>query len=266
MGPELLFLGTSAAIQVPAFFCPCQVCEAARSDAAQRRTRACAALLGQEVTLIDASPDIEAQLERERIQRMDNISVTHWHWDHIAGLAAFAEPSGIKHWPPIDLYLPREVAHHIDQDLGYMQKRFNVIPTQPGDRFELLDGTWEVVKTTHTPHSVGFAVEATRRFAYLVDGVIPPPETLARLQDLDLVILEATVDELDVEGWFNFSLEAAVDCWRQIGAQRCILTHYSSHSWRQGDLVAGLSHHERLAYEAQTPGLEFAREGTRVTV
>ena len=152
------------------------------------------------MTLIDPSPDIDFQLERERIQRVDTIFVTHWHYDHIAGLAALGEPSSIRHWPVIDLYLPGGVTYHFDQELAYLHKHFNLIPIRPGDIFELPDATWEVVKTTHTEHSVGFIIETAQRFAYLVDSVVPPAETMARLQSLDFIILEATMDELDEEG------------------------------------------------------------------
>lgn len=54
-------------------------------------------------------------------------------------------------------------------------------------------------------------------------------------------------------------------CWKQIGTEKCILTHLSCHSWRNGELEEGLSHQDRLAYEAQTPGLTFAFDGMRVT-
>lgn len=261
--PRLIFLGSSGAIQVPSFHCSCRVCEAARSDPAQRRTRASVALIGQEVTLIDASPDLEFQLEREAIRQIDRIFLTHWHFDHIAGLAALGEPAAVAGWPPIELYLPYQVAFHFDQELAYMKRQFSLHATRPGDRWELPDATWEVVKTTHNDHSVGYIVEASTRFAYLVDGVTPPPATMARLRNLDLVILEATVDDLDEE-WVNFSLEQAVECWKQIEADRCILTHMSCHAWKNRRLIAGLSHQDKLEYEVAMPGLRFAYDGMTV--
>lgn len=197
--PRLIFLGSSGAIQVPSFHCSCQVCEAARSNPKHRRTRASVALVGQEVTLIDASPDLEFQLEREAIRQIDRVFITHWHFDHIAGLAALGEPSSIARWPLIELYLPYQVAFHFEQELAYMKRRFSLHSIQPGDRWELPDATWEVVKTTHNDHSVGFIVEASMRFAYLIDGITPPSETFARLRNLDFVIMEATLDELDEE-------------------------------------------------------------------
>jgi phosphoribosyl 1,2-cyclic phosphate phosphodiesterase len=264
---ELLFLGSSGAIQVPSFHCSCKVCQAARKNPKQRRTRASIALKGQELVLVDASPDLEFQLERESIRQIDRIFITHWHFDHTWGLAALGEPSSIAKWPPIDIYLPHQVAYHFDQELAFMKNKVNIHPIRPGDKFELPDATWEVVKTTHTPHSVGFIIDSSQRFAYLVDGIMPPADTLTRLKNLDFVILEATVDELlaeENEEWVNFSLQQAIDCWKQIGTKRCILTHLSGHSWKKGKLVAGLSESERLDVETRYPGLKFAWDGMRV--
>ena len=197
----------------------------------------------------------------------NNITVlnTHWHFDHVWGLGLLGDAASHVSWPPIELYLPHEVTYHFDQELAYMKSRVNLHPIGPGDRFELPDATWEVVKTTHNEHSVGFIVEASQRFAYLVDGVTPPVQTLERLKktNLDFVILEATMDELD-EQWGNFTVEQAVDCWQQIGTERCILTHLTCHSWKNHQLIAGLSYKERLAYEAKTPGLKFAYDGMMV--
>lgn len=223
------------------------------------------ALVGQEVTLVDASPDLELQLEREAIRQVDSVFITHWHYDHIGGLAALGEPFSTATWPLIDLYLPRQVVHHLDEELAYLKDRFRLHLTQPGDRWELADAVWEVVKTTQVDHSIGFAVEASTRLAYLVDSTTPPSATLARLRNLDLVILEATMDELD-EDWETFSLEQAVECWKLNGADGCILTHLSCHSWKNHRLTAGLSHEERLEYEAMVPGPRFAFDGMSVAV
>jgi len=267
--PELVFLGTSGTVQVPSFHCFCEVCEAARINPRHRRTRASIALIGQEVVLVDAGPDLEFQLEREAIRQVDRIFITHWHFDHIGGLAALGTPSKLAKWPRIEVYLPHQVVYHFDQELAYMKNRLNLHPVKPGDRFELPDATWEVVKTAHTEHGVGFIVESSQRFAYLGDGVMPPPETVERLKGLDFVILGATVDELflrEGERWADFSLQQALDCWKQIGVEKCILTHLSCHSWKDDRLVAGLSSSERTEYEKRIPRLKFAYDGMRVVL
>ena len=266
---ELVFLGTSAALQVPSFHCTCEVCEAARSNQHHCRTRASIALIGQETVLVDAGPDLEFQLEREAIRHLDRIFITHWHFDHVWGLASLAEPSELACWAPMDVYLPRQVLCHFDHELDWMKDKVTLHPIEPGDQIELPDAKWEVVKTEHTDHSVGFIIESSKKFAYLVDSITPPQETMKRLRDLDFVILEATVDELlpkKGQRWLNFSLKQAVDCWKQIGSKECILTHLSCHSYMAGRLVAGLSYSKRLEFEAETPGLRFAYDGMRVKI
>lgn len=264
---ELIFLGSSGAIQVPAFFCSCKVCQAARNDPKQHRTRASIALVGHETVLIDASPELDFQLERQAINKIDRIFITHWHHDHVWGLGSLGLISGLCKWPPIEVYLSRQMLYHFDQELAYMKNKVKLHPLHPGDKFKLPDVTWEVVKTTHTEDSVGFIVQSSKRFAYLVDGVVPPPQTMDRLRGLDFLILESTVDKLVLQGGeeaVNFSLREAVDFWKRTGIKECILTHLSCHGLIKGKIVSGLSNSERLEYEAKNPGLKFAYDGMRI--
>lgn len=270
MSLELVFLGTSAALQVPSFHCTCEICESARRNPEERRTRASVALLGEETVLIDAGPDMETQLEREAIRTLDRIFLTHWHFDHVWGLAALGEPASIDHWPQIDIYLPSQIVNIFNQQLGYLAAEIELHPVEPGDVIELPDASWEVVKTEHTDHSVGYIMKSSQRVAYLVDTTVPPKATMDRLNDLDLLILDATVDEI-VYGeaepkWKEFSLPEAVEFWRQVGAERCILTHLSCHSWIERKLIAGLSHSERREYEECVDNLQFAFDGMRIPI
>ncbi|MGY5860683.1 MAG: MBL fold metallo-hydrolase, partial [Candidatus Thorarchaeota archaeon] len=174
---ELIFLGTAAAITLPAFFCTCATCEGARRNPEERRTRSAVALLGEETTLIDMGPDIEHQLEREGIRQVDNIFVTHWHYDHIAGFCGFCEPVRISKWGVINLYGTEDVIGKIENEYDdWIKQMFELHTIKVGDTIQTNDATWKVVKTTHTQYSVGYVVNAGTKFAYLVDGVVPPPE------------------------------------------------------------------------------------------
>ncbi len=260
---EIVFLGTAAAITLPSFFCTCSTCEAARKDSSLRRTRSSLALLGEEVTIIDVGPDIEHQLEREGIRHVNNIFITHWHYDHFWGLPGFFEPVSISRWGQINLYGTADIIARFEHDYDGMKKWFQLHTIEPGDKVQLKDATWEVVKTTHTEYSVGFIVEAETRFAYLVDGIIPPHETVSRLTGLDLLIIESTMDSLDAE-WKNFQLADAVEFWNKTGIPKCVLTHLSCHSWKDGQLIAGLTTSERSDFEREHSGLTFAYDGMRI--
>ena len=47
---------------------------------------------------------------------------------------------------------------------------------------------------------------------------------------------------------------------------KCILTHLSGHSWKEGKLIAGMSASERKDYESNHDGLTFAYDGMRVSL
>ena len=193
---NLTFLGSSGGIQVPTFDCPCRTCEEARKDPKLQRTRASVVISGRENILIDAGPDIEFQLEREKIRYIDQIFLTHWHYDHCFGLGAFPELGSHGNWEKkiIDLYLPKQDLKYFENiGFAWTKFRYNLHPLEPGNFIKLPDVIIEVVKTTHSIDSVGYIITTPNKtFTYLVDGVIPPERTINRLKDieLDLIILE----------------------------------------------------------------------------
>ena len=260
---EIVFLGTSGAIRSPAHFCTCEVCEEARADAGLSRTRASIALVGREVTVVDPSPDLEGQLEREAIRRIDRIFITHWHSDHVGGIGMIGELRSCARWPKIDVHLPSADAYHFKQELSFLAGSVELHPHEVGDVIALQDARWRVVKTNHTDTSVGYVIEGSRRVAYLVDGATPPQETAEVVRDADVLALEAVLDEKDTD-WRVGSLPEALDFWRKTNAPECIVTHLSCHRWRSGRLIAGLSAGERRRLEHDTPGLHFARDGDRI--
>lgn len=161
---------------------------------------------------------------------------------------------------------------YFERDFAWIGERFNLNPISPGEIIDLPDATFEVVKTNHTPDSVGFIITNTRRsFAYLVDGIIPPEQTIKRIivSKLDFLILEGTLDKLILpEGiqWENFSITEAVEFWQSCNIPELILTHISCHSWNIDKLIAGLSNQERRSFEKDNPGIKFAYDGLSLEI
>ncbi|MFX0038522.1 MAG: MBL fold metallo-hydrolase [Promethearchaeota archaeon] len=273
---QLIFIGTSGGIQVPSFHCICQTCEEARNNPEQRRTRASLVLSGSENVLIDATPDVEFQLEREKIRFVDRIFLTHWHYDHCFGLGAFHELGNHGIWKKeiIDLYLPKQDVNYFENiGFSWAKERYNLYPIMPGDIIELPEFIFEVVKTNHSVDSVGYLIKAHQKtFAYLVDGITPPKKTIDKIKEnnLDFIILEGTVDELilpkgvTIEQWKNFSISEAAAFWKTLDIPMCILTHTSFHSWNINKLIAGLTPNQRKTFEDKNPGLKFAYDGLRI--
>ncbi len=235
---QLFFLGSGGPFTLPQFSCRCEVCNAARINPSQRRTRASIAITGEEVTLIDAGPDLEMQLEREGIQTIDNIFITHWHYDHIAGLGAIGCPQAMYGWDPIDIYVPEDLIYHFTQELAFLSKSVVLHPLTLGDTVILPDAEWTVVKTTHIENSVGFIIDTRVKVAYLVATALPSDETTLRIGEADLLILDAMFDSLDTQ-WRHFTVHEAIDFWKATGIPECILTHLSCHRWESRSWKAG---------------------------
>lgn len=265
---EVVFLGSGGCIRVPSFNCTCRVCEEARKNKTHERTRASIALLGKETTIIDASPDLSAQLEREKIRKIDNIFITHWHFDHVWGLAELVDTAFTSRWARPDVYLPEGSMPFFEKAMGYMSGSVVLHPVNPSDVIETVDASYEVVKTNHTADSVGYIVRSVKSMAYLLDSYIPPHETVEKLSDMDIIVLGPTIDRLVLlegeERWLHFSLDEAVDFWNQLGAGECILSHMSCHSYIKGNIVAGLTANERAKYEREHDGITFAYDGMRI--
>ncbi len=102
---HIRFLGTSAARPIPRWGCTCPQCAAAHSDPRAHRTRS--AILVNGTLLVDAGPDIYAQLRTlpyEDLSRIDHILITHPHADHYLGLDDLAALRRISRLPILPIY------------------------------------------------------------------------------------------------------------------------------------------------------------------
>jgi phosphoribosyl 1,2-cyclic phosphate phosphodiesterase len=272
---ELVFLGTGVSSGVPLWYCTCQTCEKLRKDPTKWRTRSSIALLGEETTLIDASTDISFQLNRESISEVDNLFLTHWHQDHVQGLGYLAEAVLLLALDPINVYLPEGDIPFFEKQMHYAENQVELHPVRPGMNIELVDATFEVVKTKHTHSSVGYIVNSEKRFAYLLDTGYPSSETIERMKNIDFLIVDATLDFVDgkeIEIIFSghLTLDAALQLWREVGCPECFFTHFAYHGVRgkigENVIAQGINEEERLAYQLENPGLVLAYDGLRISL
>jgi phosphoribosyl 1,2-cyclic phosphate phosphodiesterase len=195
MKATLTVLGSGTSMGVPTVGCECAVCQS--SDPHDRRTRPSVLVeYGGRTVLIDATPDFRQQAIREHIRHLDAVLFTHSHADHILGLDDL-RPLSFRHKPDkLPLYARQEAADFIRTMFGYIfdadykfgglaQVELNVFKGP----LELFGARFEPIPVIHGETEIdGFRFGGA---AYLTDHSHIPEASLAKLQNLDILFLDA---------------------------------------------------------------------------
>lgn len=245
---------------VPALGCGCDVCRS--PDPRNNRLRCGLALgLPEGVLLVDTPPDIRTQLLREGLGCADAVAYTHEHADHVMGL------DDLRLFPfytgqPVPLYCEAPVEARIRKAFDYAfaqeavthqgaapQLSFQRISTEP---FEVLGVRVVPIRLHHGPR---FDVLGFRfgNLAYCTDTNGIPDESWSKLEDLDVLILDALRIRPHVT---HFSLDQAIEVAERIGAERTLFTHLS-HELEYTQTCARLPRGMELAYDGQRVPLTF---------
>lgn len=117
--PQIKILGSGTSTGIPIVGCKCDVCTS--SDERDQRLRTSILIespRGKKI-LIDTTPDLRAQLLRERIDQIDLVIVTHEHADHIHGIDDL-RPLSYFHGKDIPLFAPPKLAEQLQQRFPYI--------------------------------------------------------------------------------------------------------------------------------------------------
>jgi phosphoribosyl 1,2-cyclic phosphate phosphodiesterase len=195
MKASLTVLGSGTSMGVPTIGCDCAVCHS--SDPHDRRTRPSVLIAyNGHVVLIDSTPDFREQAIRERIQRIDAVLYTHTHADHILGIDDL-RPLSFRHKPhKLPLYASQEAGEFIRNMFRYIFDAAYKFGGLPQVELQVIDGPVELFGASFEPVPVihGEAEIYGFRFgsaAYLTDHSDIPEASLAKLQNLDILFLDA---------------------------------------------------------------------------
>jgi phosphoribosyl 1,2-cyclic phosphate phosphodiesterase len=244
---KLILLGTGTSVGVPMIGCGCEVC---RSENPKNNRTRCSVLLGlpEGNLLIDTPPELRIQLVREQIGLVHAAAFTHEHADHIFGLDdlrlfQFYLRSSVPLYcePTVEVKL-RESFSYAFSEIEETHKgsrprlEFQEISTEP---FQVLGAEVLPLRLKHGPRFevLGFRVG---NVAYCTDTNEIPPETMERLQGLDVLILDALRYQPHAT---HFCLDEAVEIAQQLGVKRAIFTHIShelDHETVNRQLPAGM--------------------------
>jgi len=242
---RLVFLGTGTSVGVPVVGCECPTCRGGDPRDARTRTSALVGLPGGHL-LVDTTPDLRAQLLRERIGRIDAVLYTHDHVDHVYGLDD-VRPLCHAAGRPMPLYCEERVEGRIRRAFDYAfeprpaagggvpQVEFVRITTAP---FELLGAAVVPLRLRHGVFDVlGFRFG---NLAWCTDTNGIPDDTWPLLAGLDTLVLDCLRPSRHPT---HFSLAEALAVAERIAARRTLLVHLShelAHAVTSATLPAGV--------------------------
>jgi phosphoribosyl 1,2-cyclic phosphate phosphodiesterase len=245
---RLTILGSGASHGSPAIACACPTCSS--DDPRNHRTRSSALIeVGGRTFLIDTGPELRVQAVRACIQRVDAVLYTHFHADHAHGiddLKAFNAVLG----GPLPCYGNAQTDAVLRQRFDYAFAGTPWVGLIPHLTFEVVDETFDLLGVPVTPvdlqhgriRSHGWRIGD---LAYLTDVNAIPPASLAKLHDLDLMVIDGLRERPHPT---HFSIDEAVAVARDLRPQRTLLTHLN-HDVEYHRISASLPDGVGLAYD-----------------
>lgn len=254
MDARLTVLGSGTSMGVPTIGCECAVCQS--PDPRDRRTRPSIMLeYGGKVVLIDTTPDFRQQAIREKIRRLDAVLYTHAHADHILGLDD-VRPLSYLQPNKIPLYAHPDAAAQIRHSFRYIFEgnyKFGGLAQVElhhiAGAFELFGARFQPVKVLHGDAEIlGFRFGAA---AYLTDHSEVPEESFERLQNLDILFLDALRHKPHPT---HSTVDNSLRIVERLQPKRAFFTHIC-HDLQHEATNAALPANVRLSYDGMK--LEF---------
>ena len=220
------------------------------------RTRASICLLGPTGNLlVDCAPELRLQMAREKIFDIDATLITHTHADHVMGMddlrsicVKTKRDMPLYAWPRYQQDIRRIFPYAFaEMPAGVEVPRYDLMDVPPvievgGMRIE----TMEVIHG-----KIPVVAIRVGDFAYVTDVSEIPPESWARLQGLETLILDAVRLRPHPN---HFHFDKAIGVAKELGAKKTYFTHLC-HDYD----------HDQTNSELP-PGIELAWDGLRIEI
>lgn len=277
---EIVVLGSGTSHGVPMIGCDCSVCRSANPK--NKRTRPSIVIHASGGTiLVDTTPELRLQAVANEVKRVDAVLLTHTHADHIMGMddlrrfndlqaaeiPVYGDAASLEDVRRIYSYIfrpprsegggqPRLTLHEVAPDFELCGLHVRALTVMHGSlpvlayRFEerIPAAAASFQEASHLLSSATANENGTERaVAYVTDVNSIPPDTLAKLYHLDLLVLDAV---RPLPHSTHFGLQQALDVIAELKPRRALLTHLS-HQMEHDSINAQLPAGVELAYDGQ---------------
>lgn len=224
---KFTFTGTGTSQGIPVIACPCEICNS--PDPRDKRLRTSGVLQSDTTTLVfDTGPDFRQQMLRHEIKVLDAVVFTHQHKDHVAGLDDVRAYNYLLD-RKMDIYANQLTLDHLKKEFYYIfadlkypgipQIETHLIDKEP---FRIGDIELLPIPVLHYKLPVlGFRVQ---NFAYVTDANFISPESMALLEGVEILVLNALRKNKHLS---HFTLDEAVAVSRELGVKQAYFTHLS---------------------------------------
>lgn len=252
---KITILGSGTSSGIPTLGCSCETCT---SDDPKDNRKRSSVLLQSDLTtvIIDTSPDFREQMLLNRVDNIDGIIFTHHHFDHIGGFDDI-RPFNFRSGKPLPIYLNQKTLTELKRTFTYAFEK----PEQIGGgvpqisinliedgKFRIGDIELEIVPYFHGKLQVlGFRVN---NFAYCTDTNYIPDESMEKLKDLDILVIDALRYHKHPT---HFTIDEALYIIEILKPKKAFLTHIS-HQIKHRNLEKQLPENVCISYD----GLELA--------
>ena len=247
---KVTILGSGTSHGVPMIGCRCAVCLSTNSKNTRFRPSITVENEGR-VILVDTTPELRLQSLAVGLDRVDAVLMTHTHADHIFGLddlRRFNDLTGME----IPVYGDGATLDDIRRIFRYIFTETQAGGGKPRITLHEVPESFALfglrIQSFYVLHG-RLPVLAYRfnDFAYVTDVNFIPQESLDKLRNLDLLILDAVRPDPHET---HFGINQALDIVEELRPARALFTHLS-HQLEHEATNARLPPSVRLAYDGQ---------------